>query len=201
MRVELAACYRLVAHFRMTDWIYNHISAAVPGEPSHYLVNAFGLMYEEISASNLVKVDIDGKLVDDVPYDVNPAAFVIHGALHQARPDAVCVLHTHTAAGVAVSTQAEGLLPISQHALRFHDRVSYHAFEGIALDLDEQRRLIEDVGDKKALILRNQPWLADHGHECVQRLQGNVFPGACLPDPGCCTRRGPAADAAADRGL
>jgi ribulose-5-phosphate 4-epimerase/fuculose-1-phosphate aldolase len=155
MRVDLAACYRLVAHFRMTDWIYNHISAAVPGEPSHYLVNAFGLMYEEISASNLVKVDIDGKLVDDVPYDVNPAAFVIHGALHQARPDAVCVLHTHTAAGVAVSTQAEGLLPISQHALRFHDRVAYHAFEGIALDLAEQRRLIEDVGDKKALILRN----------------------------------------------
>ena len=103
MRVELAACYRLVAHYRMTDWIYNHISAAVPGEPGHYLINAFGLLYEEISASNLVKVDLQGRRVDPVPYDVNPAAFVIHGALHQARPDAVCVLHTHTAAGVAVS--------------------------------------------------------------------------------------------------
>lgn len=155
MRVELAACYRLVAHYRMTDWIYNHISAAVPGEPGHYLINAFGLLYEEISASNLVKVDLQGRLVDPVPYEVNPAAFVIHGALHQARPDAVCVLHTHTAAGVAVSAQAEGLLPLSQHALRFHNRVAHHDYEGIALNLDEQRRLIADMGQKKVLILRN----------------------------------------------
>lgn len=155
VRVELAACYRLIAHFRMTDWIYNHISASVPGEPGHYLVNAFGLMYEEICASNLVKVNTEGQLVDDVPYDVNPAAFVIHGAIHRARPDAFCVLHTHTAAGVAVSIQADGLLSLSQHAMRFHNRVAYHAFEGIALNPDEQKRLIQDVGPKNVLILRN----------------------------------------------
>ncbi|MDM0106597.1 class II aldolase/adducin family protein [Variovorax sp. J22R24] len=169
MRVELAACYRLVAHFRMTDWVYNHISAAIPGSPDHYLINPFGLLYEEVSASNLVKVDVNGNLVDDDPYDVNPAAFVIHGAIHQARPDAVCVLHTHTAAGVAVSAQAEGLLPLSQHALRFHDRVAYHGFEGIALDLDEQRRLVQDLGAKKVLILRN------HGLLTVGKTVGDAF--------------------------
>lgn len=155
MRVDLAACYRLMAHFRMTDWIYNHISASVPGAPHHYLINPFGLLYEEVSASNLVKVDVHGNLVDDVPLDVNPAGFVIHGAIHQARPDAVCALHSHTAAGIAVSTQADGLLPISQHALRFHGRVAYHDFEGVALDLDEQSRLVRDLGDKNILILRN----------------------------------------------
>ena len=155
VRVELAACYRLIAQHRMTDWIYNHISAAVPGEHGHYLVNAFGLLYEEISASNLVKVNTQGQLVDDVPYDVNPAAFVIHGALHSARPDVGCVLHTHTAAGVAVSIQQEGLLSISQHAMRFHNRVAYHTFEGIALNPAEQARLIADVGTKNVLILRN----------------------------------------------
>ena len=169
MRVELAACYRLIAHYRMTDWIYNHISASIPDEPDHYLINPFGLLYEEVSASNLVKVDVQGNLVDDVPYDVNPAAFVIHGAIHQARPDAVCVLHTHTAAGVAVSAQSEGLLPLSQHALRFHDRVAYHEFEGIALDLDEQRRLVRDVGNKKVLILRN------HGLLTIGTSVGNAF--------------------------
>lgn len=169
VRVELAACYRLVAHHRMTDWIYNHISAAVPGEPQHYLVNAFGLLYEEISASNLVKVDIHGQLVDGVPYDVNPAAFVIHGAIHRARPDAFCVLHTHTAAGVAVSTQQAGLLSISQHAMRFHNRVAYHAFEGIALNTAEQERLIADVGAKNVLILRN------HGLLTIGTSISNAF--------------------------
>jgi ribulose-5-phosphate 4-epimerase/fuculose-1-phosphate aldolase len=155
MRVNLAACYRLVAHFRMTDWIYNHISASVPGEPDHYLINPFGLLYEEVCASNLVKVDINGNLVDDVPLDVNPAAFVIHGAIHKARPDAICALHTHTAAGVGVSAQADGLLPLSQHGMRFYGRVAYHDFEGVALDLDEQSRLVRDLGDKNVLILRN----------------------------------------------
>ncbi len=169
VRVELAACYRLIAHFRMTDWIYNHISASVPGEPGHYLVNAFGLMYEEICASNLVKVNTEGQLVDDVPYDVNPAAFVIHGAIHRARPDAFCVLHTHTAAGVAVSIQAEGLLSLSQHAMRFHNRVAYHAFEGIALNPDEQKRLVQDVGPKNVLILRN------HGLLTIGTRISNAF--------------------------
>lgn len=154
-RVELAACYRLVAHFRMTDWIYNHISARVPGSHEHYLINPFGLLYEEVSASNLVKVDIHGTLVDDVGLDVNPAAFVIHGAIHQARPEVGCVLHTHSAAGVGVSAQQQGLLPISQHAFKVYDRIAYHDFEGIALDTDEQQRLVADIGDKDVLILRN----------------------------------------------
>lgn len=154
-RVELAACYRLIAHFRMTDWIYNHISARVPGSHEHYLINPFGLLYEEVSASNLVKVDIHGNLADDVALDVNPAAFVIHGAIHRARPEIGCVLHTHSAAGVGVSAQQHGLLPISQHAFKVYDRVAYHDFEGIALDTDEQRRLVADIGNKDVLILRN----------------------------------------------
>ena len=154
-RVELAACYRLVAHFRMTDWIYNHISARVPGAHEHYLINPFGLLYEEVSASNLVKVDVYGQLAEDVALEVNPAAFVIHGAIHAARPDVGCILHTHTVAGVAVSSQEQGLLPISQHAFKVLDRAAYHDYEGIALDADEQQRLVADIGDKDVLILRN----------------------------------------------
>ena len=154
-RVELAACYRLVAHFKMTDWIYNHISVRVPGSHEHYLINPFGLLYEEICASNLVKVDVGGRLVEDVELEVNPAGFVIHGAIHQARPEVACVLHTHTRAGVGVAAQSHGLLPISQHAFKVYDRIAYHDFEGIALDTDEQRRLVADIGDKDVLILRN----------------------------------------------
>jgi len=154
-RVELAACYRLIAHFRMTDWIYNHISSRVPGSHEHYLINPFGLLYEEVSASNLVKVDVHGRLVEDVPLEVNPAAFVIHGAIHTARPDVGCVLHTHTAAGVAVAAQADGLLPISQHAMRVYGQIGYHDFEGIALDNAEQQRLVADMGSNNILILRN----------------------------------------------
>lgn len=154
-RVELAACYRLIAHFRMTDWIYNHISARVPGDHEHYLINPFGLLYEEVSASNLVKVDIHGNLTEQVGLDVNPAAFVIHGAIHAARPEVGCVLHTHTAAGVGVAAQDHGLLPISQNAFKVLDRVTYHDFEGIALDTEEQERLVADIADKDVLILRN----------------------------------------------
>lgn len=154
-RVELAACYRLIAHFRMTDWIYNHISARVPGTHEHYLINPFGLLYEEVSASNLVKVDVHGKLVEDVELDVNPAAFIIHGAIHEARPEVGCVLHTHTAAGVGVAAQAHGLLPLSQNALKVYDRLAYHDFEGIALDAEEKVRLVRDIGKKDVLILRN----------------------------------------------
>ncbi|WP_418315145.1 class II aldolase/adducin family protein [Piscinibacter sakaiensis] len=154
-RVELAACYRLIAHFRMTDWIYNHISLRLPGSHEHYLINPFGLLYEEVSASNLVKVDVHGRLAEDVPLDINPAAFVIHGAIHTARPEIACVLHTHTAAGVGVAAQKHGLLPISQHAFKLLDRLAYHDFEGIALDDDEQQRLIADIGSKDVLILRN----------------------------------------------
>lgn len=154
-RVELAACYRLIAYFKMTDWIYNHISVRAPDSHEHYLINPFGLLYEEITASNLVKVDVNGKLVEDVALDVNPAAFVIHGAIHQARPDVGCILHTHTAAGVGVAAQKHGLLPISQHAFKVYDRIAYHDFEGIALDVEEQQRLVADIGQKDVLILRN----------------------------------------------
>ena len=154
-RVNLAAFYRLAAHYGWTDLIFTHISARVPGPDEHFLLNPFGWMFEEVTASSLVKVDVHGNLAEDVALDVNPAVFVIHGAIHKARPEIGCVLHTHSAAGVAVSAQEQGLLPISQNALKVYDRIAYHDFEGIALDADEQQRLVADVGDKDVLILRN----------------------------------------------
>ena len=161
MRVDLAACYRLAAHYRMTDQIYTHISARVPGDEEHFLINAFGTLFEEISASTLVKVDLDGGIIEDpTGFGVNRAGFVIHGAIHRARPDVACVVHTHTAAGLAVAAQEEGLLPISQHAMRFWNRIGYHDYEGIALALDEQRRLVADLGPHFAMILRNHGLLA-----------------------------------------
>jgi len=158
LRCDLAALYRLVAHYRMTDLIYTHISARVPGEGEVFLINPYGMVFSEIKASDLVKIDIDGNLVDegfDSPYAVNKAGFVIHSAIHRARQDVACVVHTHTAAGVAVSAQTHGLLPISQHALKFHGCLSYHKYEGVALDLDEQQRLVADLGENRAMILRN----------------------------------------------
>ncbi len=155
-RVSLAAAYRLVAHFRMTDLIYTHISARVPGPEHHFLINAYGLMFDEMTASALVKVDIDGNIIDDpLGMGINPAGFVIHSAIHKVRHDAQCVMHTHTGAGVAVSAQKRGLLDISQHSMRFHNRLAYHDYEGVALDMDEQQRLQANLGDKFAMILRN----------------------------------------------
>lgn len=155
-RVNLAACYRLAAHFRMTDMIYTHISARVPGPEEHFLINSFGLLWDEIAASTLVKVTLDGKTVDDPTGNgINRAGYVIHSAVHRARPDVNCVIHTHTAAGIAVSAQEQGLLPVSQHAMRFTNRLSYHDYEGLALDLDEQQRLVHNLGRNKAMILRN----------------------------------------------
>jgi ribulose-5-phosphate 4-epimerase/fuculose-1-phosphate aldolase len=155
-RIELAACYRLVAHYRMTDLIYTHISARVPVRPPRFLINPYGLMFEEITASNLVTVTIDGRIVDDpAGLGINPAGFVIHSAIHGARDDVGCVIHTHTAAGLAVAAQERGLLPLSQHAMRFTDRLAYHDYEGVALDLPEQRRLVRDLGRNNAMILRN----------------------------------------------
>ena len=153
-RIELAACYRLIAKFRMTDLVYTHISARVPGT-EHFLLNPYGFLFEEVTASNLVRIDIDGNIVEDTPHRVNPAGFTIHSAIHRARPDVLCVLHTHTRAGIAVSCMREGLLPLSQIALQFHGRIAYHDYEGIALDLDERERLARDLGDRKAMILRN----------------------------------------------
>lgn len=155
LRRELAAVYRLVAHFRMTDLIFTHISLRLPGPEHHFLINPYGLLFEEITASNLVKIDLDGNPVEPTPYPVNPAGFVIHSAIHAARPDAHCVLHTHTKAGCAVAAQRDGLLPVNQMSMEFYNRVGYHDYEGVALNLDEQQRLVADLSDHSALILRN----------------------------------------------
>ncbi|MGA5702279.1 class II aldolase/adducin family protein [Peterkaempfera bronchialis] len=155
LRRELAAVYRLVAHFRMTDLIFTHISVRLPGPDHHFLINPYGLLFEEITASNLVKIDLAGNAVEETPYRVNPAGFVIHSAIHAARPDAHCVLHTHTKAGCAVAAQRDGLLPLNQMSMEFHNRVGYHDYEGIALNLAEQQRLVADLGGHPALILRN----------------------------------------------
>ncbi len=155
LRRELAAVYRLVAHFGMTDLIFTHISLRLPGPEPRFLINPYGLLFEEITASNLVVVDPAGMPVGDTGTLVNPAGFVIHGAIHAARPDAHCVLHTHTRAGCAVAATTDGLLPVNQMSMEFYDRVAYHDYEGVALSLDEQARLVADLGDRPVMILRN----------------------------------------------
>ena len=155
VRVDLAACYRLAAHYGWTDLIYTHISARVPGPDDHFLLNPFGFMFQEITASSLVKVDLAGRIVDPSPHRIHKAGFVIHSAVHGARPDAGCVIHSHTRAGMALSILEEGLLPLTQHAMLFHGRVAYHASEGLALDVEERARLVRDLGDKAVMILRN----------------------------------------------
>lgn len=155
LRRELAAVYRLVAHFRMTDLIFTHISQRLPGPDHHFLINPYGLLFEEITASSLVKIDLDGNAVEPSPHPVNPAGFVIHSAIHKARTDAHVVLHTHTRAGCAVAAQQGGLLPVNQMSMEFHNRVGYHDYEGVALNLAEQGRLVADLGGHPALILRN----------------------------------------------
>ena len=159
-RVTLAACYRLVEHFGWTDLIYTHISARVPGEPGHFLLNRFGLLFDEVTASNLIKVDLDGNLIDDPDAPMHKAGFVIHSAIHGGREDVDCVIHTHSKAGVAVAATRDGLLPISQHAQLFYGRVSYHDYEGLAVDIDERQRLVRDLGDNPVMILRNHGLLA-----------------------------------------
>lgn len=154
-RVELAACYRIIARLGIDDLVYTHISARVPGPEEHFLLNRFGLFYPEVTASNLVKVDLEGNLVDG-DGEINPAGFIIHSCIHRARPDVHCVIHTHSVAGTAVSAQADGLLPLTQTALLYKDLIAYHEYEGLALDPDEQRRLLADLGEqKRILILRN----------------------------------------------
>jgi len=155
VRVDLAACYRLIAMYGWDDMIFTHISARVPGPDEHFLINAYGLLFEEMTASSLIKVDLNGAIVLDTPYPVNPAGFTIHSAVHAARTDAGCVLHTHTRAGIAVSAQKDGLLPLSQISLIPYATVSYHDYEGIALNEDEKPRLVADLGTSNFLILRN----------------------------------------------
>ncbi|RFA31498.1 class II aldolase [Alkalilimnicola ehrlichii] len=155
-RVELAAAYRLVAHFGWDDMVFTHLSARVPGPEHHFLINPFGYLFEEITASSLVKVDQDSQVVDaGETKRVNPAGFTIHSAVHMAREDAGAVIHLHYAPAVAVSAQKEGLLPISQTAMLVHKHVAYHEYEGVALNLDERERLIRDLGDKSIMLLRN----------------------------------------------
>ncbi|KKW91543.1 MULTISPECIES: class II aldolase/adducin family protein [Sphingobium] len=160
MRVDLAALYRLVALHGWDDMVYTHISARLPGPDHHFLINPYGLFFEEMTASSLVKIDMDGNIVQDTPYKVNAAGFTIHSAIHGAREDVKFVMHLHTDAGIAVSAQKDGLLPLSQTALAVIPELSYHDYEGIALDWDERERLVADLGDNSAMILRNHGTLA-----------------------------------------
>ncbi len=159
-RVELAALYRLVALHGWDDMIYTHISARLPGPDHHFLINPYGLYFDEITASSLVKIDLEGNILQETGYFINPAGFTIHSASHAARDDAHFVMHLHTDQGVAVSAQKEGLLPLSQHALIILPRLAYHDYEGIALNHDERERLVADMGDKEVLLLRNHGTLA-----------------------------------------
>ena len=155
LRVDLAACYRLVAQFGWDDLVFTHISARVPGPEHHFLINPYGLLFDEITASSLIKVGLDGRKVLDSPHDVNPAGFTIHSAIHAARDDAHCVLHVHSVNGIAVSAQEEGLRPLSQHSIFVAASLAYHDYEGVALNDDEKPRLVRDLGDKTFLMLRN----------------------------------------------
>jgi ribulose-5-phosphate 4-epimerase/fuculose-1-phosphate aldolase len=160
VRVDLAAAYRLVVHYGWDDLIFTHISARVPGPQEHFLINPYGWMFHEITASSLVKVDLDGNIVSPTDHIINPAGFTIHSAVHAARHDVGCVLHLHTGDGIAVSAMAEGLLPLSQTAMVALSTLSYHEFEGIALNLDERERLVADLGMNNLMILRNHGTLA-----------------------------------------
>ena len=156
LRRQLAAAYRLVDHFGWTELIYGHLTARVPGEQAHFLINPFGLNYDEVTASNLVKIDLDGNNVGDSKYPVNYAGFVIHSAVHMAHQARhKVVMHTHTRAGMAVCAVKEGLLPISMASTAFHGKLSYHDYEGPSLDLDERGRLLKNLGDNQAMMLRN----------------------------------------------
>jgi ribulose-5-phosphate 4-epimerase/fuculose-1-phosphate aldolase len=156
-RLDLSACYRLVDAYGMTDLIYNHITARIPGSDDHLLINLYGLLYKEITASSLVKIDLEGNIIwkPDTDYGINKSGYVIHGAIHQTRPELKCVLHTHTPAGMAVAAMACGLLPMSQTSIRFHGHIGYHDYEGPAIDLAERERLVRDLGPHDAMIMRN----------------------------------------------
>lgn len=178
-RVDLAALYRLVALHGWDDMIFTHISARVPGPQHHFLINPYGWYFEEITASSLVKIDLEGRKVDDDPQPVNPAGFTIHSAIHAARDDAQFVIHVHTDAGVAVSAQAAGLLPITQHALTVLPELAYHDYEGIALNHDERQRIVADLGAKSLMLLRN------HGTLALGRSASDAFLGLFMLERAC----------------
>ena len=168
-RIDLAAMYRLTALHQWDDLVFTHISMRVPGPEHHFLINPYGFLFSEITASNLVKINLAGKTVMETPYFINPAGFVIHSAVHAARQDALCVFHTHTIYGEAVSAQKQGLLPISQHSLLPLSSLAYHDYEGLAVREDEKPRLVADLGNRKAVILRN------HGLLTVGRNAAEAF--------------------------
>ena len=160
LRVQLAACYRIFDYMGWSEMIYNHITVKVPGDEHHFLINPYGLHYKEVTASNLVKVDIEGNIVEDTEYRVNPAGIVIHTAIHAARPDVQCISHTHTNAGMAVACTEEGLRTDNFYSALLHNQIAYHDFEGITVNDDEKPRLIANLGDKSLMILRNHGLLA-----------------------------------------
>src|SRR5947207_13631869 len=178
-RVDLAAAYRLVALFGWDDLIFTHISSRIPGPEHHFLLNPYGMMFDEVTASSLVKIDLEGNKVVDSPYFINPAGLTIHSAVHAAREDALCVMHLHTDYGIAVSAQKDGLLPLSQQAMFALSSLAYHDYEGLALDEEEKPRLVADFGDKKFMILRN------HGLLTVGRTAAEAFLGMFLLERAC----------------
>jgi ribulose-5-phosphate 4-epimerase/fuculose-1-phosphate aldolase len=179
VRVNLAAAYRLVALFGWDDLVFTHISARVPGSEHHFLINPYGLLFEEITASSLVKIDLDGRKVLDSPYEINPAGFTIHSCIHAAREDASCIVHVHSLNGVAVSAQRHGVLPISQQSLFVLSSLAYHDYEGVALNPAEQPRLVKDLGKKAYLMLRNHGLLTVGPSPADAFLQMYIFEAAC----------------------
>jgi ribulose-5-phosphate 4-epimerase/fuculose-1-phosphate aldolase len=179
LRVQLAGAYRIAHHLGWSELIYTHISARVPGPEHHFLINPYGMLFEEITASSLVKVDLAGNKVGESPHEINPAGFTIHGAIHEAREDARCILHLHSLNGVAVSAQKDGVLPISQQSIFVLASLAYHAYEGVALSEDEKPRLVRDLGDKTFLMLRNHGLLTVAETIPDAFLYMYVFEAAC----------------------
>jgi len=184
LRVDLAACYRLVAHFGWDDLIFTHISARVPGPEHHFLINPYGrsilTRLDEVTASSLVKIDLEGRKVLDSPFEINPAGFTIHSAIHAARDNARCVLHTHSVNGVAVSAQKGGVLPLSQQSTFVLASLAYHDYEGVALNAEEKPRLVRDLGDKNFLMLRNHGLLTVGPTIADAFLLMYLFEAACM---------------------
>ena len=205
-RIDLAACYRLIAHFGWDDLVLTHNSARVPGRDDQFLINPMGLMFDEITASNLLKIDLKGNLVEPSEYEPNRAGFVIHSAIYMGRADVQCVIHTHTEADIAVGALEEGLLPLSQWAMRFYNRLGYHDYEGVSLDLDERERLQQSIGNHPVLVLRNHGLLAtgrnvaeafsltyhfERSAEAQLKIQAAAASGAHIvtPSPDTCERQ------------
>lgn len=194
LRQELADCYRLFAHLGWGEAIFNHITLRVPGPERHYLINPFGLMYEEVTPENLVKIDLDGNPAGPSEHPVNPAGFIIHSAIHRAREDAHCIMHVHTTAGIAVACKQGGLSHDNFYGAMFHERVGYHDFEGISVHAEEQPRLVRSLGGKDVLILRNHGllvvgkdvptafrWLWSLQRACEVQCQAEALSGATIP--------------------